>query len=89
MTTLCTVFGMLPLALGLGEGSELMQPLAIAVVGGMSISTLLTLLVVPSAYLIFNGLADRAAAFLTGRRPQPKEPSSATPPRMPVEAGAD
>ena len=49
MTTLTTVFGMLPLALGIGEGSELMQPLAIAVVGGLSVSTLLTLFVVPRA----------------------------------------
>jgi hydrophobe/amphiphile efflux-1 (HAE1) family protein len=68
MTTLTTAFGMLPLALGIGEGSEMMQPLAIAVVGGMSISTLLTLFVVPGAYVIFNGAAERALGFLTGRR---------------------
>jgi multidrug efflux pump subunit AcrB len=54
MTTLTTVFGMLPLALGLGEGSELMQPLAITVVGGLSVSTLLTLVVVPCTYLIMH-----------------------------------
>jgi hydrophobe/amphiphile efflux-1 (HAE1) family protein len=89
MTTLTTAFGMLPLAMGIGEGSELMQPLAIAVVGGMSISTLLTLIVVPSAYLIFNGLADRVGAYLTGRRPQQPKTETRTPPRVPVEAGAD
>ena len=47
MTTITTVLGMMPLALGLGEGSEMMQPLAIAVVGGLTVSTLLTLFVVP------------------------------------------
>ncbi|MEZ4426043.1 MAG: efflux RND transporter permease subunit, partial [Gemmatimonadota bacterium] len=67
MTTLTTLFGMLPLALGIGQGSELMQPLAIAVVGGLGISTLLTLFVVPSAYLIFNTSAERVGAFMTGR----------------------
>ncbi len=66
MTTLTTATGMFPLALGLGEGSELMQPLAIAVVGGLSVSMLLTLFVVPSAYLIFNGAAERFVSWITG-----------------------
>ncbi len=69
MTTLTTVLGMLPLALGLGEGSELMQPLAIAVVGGLTVSTLLTLFVVPSAYVLAQGGGDRLKAWLTGRAP--------------------
>ena len=60
MTTTTTVCGMLPLALGVGEGSELMQPLAIAVVGGLSVSTLLTLVIVPCAYLVVH----RGAAAL-------------------------
>jgi hydrophobe/amphiphile efflux-1 (HAE1) family protein len=68
MTTLTTIFGMLPLALGIGQGSELMQPLAIAVVGGMSMSTFLTLFVVPSAYLILNAGAERIGSWLTGRK---------------------
>ncbi|HSE28555.1 MAG TPA: efflux RND transporter permease subunit [Gemmatimonadales bacterium] len=69
MTTLTTVLGMLPLALGLGEGSELMQPLAIAVVGGLTVSTLLTLFVVPSAYVLAQRGGDRLKAWLTGARP--------------------
>ncbi len=51
MTTLCTLFGLLPLALGLGAGSELQKPLALAVIGGLSLSLLVTLYLVPSAYV--------------------------------------
>jgi CzcA family heavy metal efflux pump len=69
MTTTTTVMGMFPLALGIGQGSEMMQPLAIAVVGGLLVSTLLTLFVVPAAYVILNSAADRLLAWLTGRRP--------------------
>lgn len=50
MTTLCTLFGLLPLALGLGSGAELQKPLAIAVIGGLTISTLITLIVIPVFY---------------------------------------
>jgi CzcA family heavy metal efflux pump len=48
MTTLCTLFGLLPLALGLGPGAEMQRPLAIAVIGGLSVSTLVTLVFVPA-----------------------------------------
>ena len=51
MTTLCTLFGLLPLALGLGAGAELQKPLALAVIGGLGLSTLITLFAVPSAYV--------------------------------------
>jgi CzcA family heavy metal efflux pump len=50
MTTFCTLFGLLPLALGLGAGAELQKPLALAVIGGLALSTPVTLLVVPSVY---------------------------------------
>lgn len=66
MTSLTTGLGMLPLALGIGEGTEMMRPLAIAVVGGMSLSTVLTLFVVPSAYIIFNSAGERLRAWVTG-----------------------
>jgi hydrophobe/amphiphile efflux-1 (HAE1) family protein len=68
MTTTTTVCGMLPLALGLGEGSELMQPLAVAVVGGLTVSTLLTLLVVPCSYLIVHRVAGGLKRVVIGRR---------------------
>jgi HAE1 family hydrophobic/amphiphilic exporter-1 len=57
MTTLAMVFGMLPLALGIGEGSEQRGPLAHAVIGGLIASTLLTLLVVPVLYSLLDDLA--------------------------------
>ena len=53
MTTLTTAVGMLPLALGLGEGAEMLQPLAIVIVWGLFFSTLVSLLVVPTVYRLF------------------------------------
>ncbi len=71
MTTLTTVFGMMPLAIGLGEGAELMRPLAIAVVGGLLISTLLTLFIIPSLYLIINSWGEMFKAWVTGHTMDP------------------
>jgi CzcA family heavy metal efflux pump len=55
MTTLCTLFGLLPLALGLGPGAEMQRPLAIAVIGGLSVSTVVTLLFVPAVMSLTSG----------------------------------
>jgi multidrug efflux pump subunit AcrB len=52
MTTLTTVVGMLPLALALGEGSEMLQPLAVTIVAGLSFSTLVSLVLVPLVYRV-------------------------------------
>jgi CzcA family heavy metal efflux pump len=54
MTTLCTLFGLLPLALGIGSGAELQKPLALAVIGGLSVSTFITLLVMPVLYSLLE-----------------------------------
>jgi multidrug efflux pump subunit AcrB len=69
MTTLTTVVGMLPLAMGLDSGGMLMQPLAVAVVGGLLSSMLLTLLLVPCLYLIVVPAAERLVSRIT-RRPR-------------------
>jgi multidrug efflux pump subunit AcrB len=55
MTTLCTLAGLTPLALGLGAGSELQKPLAIAVIGGLALSTPITLYFVPSLLVAIRG----------------------------------
>jgi multidrug efflux pump subunit AcrB len=55
MTTLATIFGFLPLAIAFGEGSEMLQPLAISMIGGMSLSMLLSLLVIPGLYWVVHG----------------------------------
>lgn len=60
MTTACTLFGLLPLALGLGAGADLQKPLAIAVIGGLALSTPVTLLAVPGIYAAVRRLAPPA-----------------------------
>ena len=55
MTTLCTLFGLLPLALGLGAGSEMQKPLALAVIGGLALSTPITLFIVPTLLVAIRG----------------------------------
>jgi HAE1 family hydrophobic/amphiphilic exporter-1 len=61
MTTLTTICGLIPMALGLGEGAEANASLAIAVIGGLSVSTFLTLVFVPTLYMI-------AESWRTSRR---------------------
>ena len=55
MTTLCTLFGLLPLALGIGAGSDMQKPLALAVIGGLALSTPITLFVVPTLLVAVRG----------------------------------
>ena len=62
MTASAAILGMFPLALALGRGSETQAPMATAVIGGLITSTLLTLLVVPTVYTIFDDLAVRFRA---------------------------
>jgi HAE1 family hydrophobic/amphiphilic exporter-1 len=62
MTSLTTALGLLPMAVGFGEGSEVRAPMAIAVIGGLLVSTFLTLLVIPVVY----SLLDRKQWLATG-----------------------
>jgi predicted RND superfamily exporter protein len=56
MTTVTTVLGLFPLALGIGEGSEFLQPLGIVVFSGMSLATLLTLFIIPCFYIMLHDI---------------------------------
>jgi hydrophobic/amphiphilic exporter-1 (mainly G- bacteria), HAE1 family len=58
MTTLAQIFGTLPIALALGRGSEFRQPLGIVVIGGLCLSALLTLLVIPCVYTVFDDISQ-------------------------------
>jgi multidrug efflux pump subunit AcrB len=55
MTSLCTILGLVPLALGVGPGAQMQQPLAIAVIGGLIANMLLTRLLIPVGYLVLRG----------------------------------
>jgi predicted RND superfamily exporter protein len=67
MTTFALIAGMMPVALGLGEGGEFYQPLAVSIIGGTITSTLLTLLVVPSFYDSIEGASERMQAKIRAR----------------------
>lgn len=53
MTTATTVLGMIPMAIGFGEGSELWQPMGVVIVGGLTVSTMITLILIPTLYCVF------------------------------------
>ena len=59
MTTLTTILALIPLAIGVGKGSELMQPLGIVVIGGLLIGTLVTLVLVPAVYCAVHRLSEK------------------------------
>jgi HAE1 family hydrophobic/amphiphilic exporter-1 len=71
MTTLTTVLGLLPMALGLGEGAEMRTPMAVTVIGGLLTSTLLTLVVVPVMYSLLDRRPDVRAVTLPSPPPDP------------------
>lgn len=68
MTTLTTVLGLVPLSLGIGEGAELGAPMGVTVIGGLTFSTLLTLIVIPVVYTIFEDWGDILARFIKKRQ---------------------
>lgn len=61
MTTLTTVVGMIPLALGIGQGGEMMAPMAVSVIGGLIASTILTLIIIPCLYEMIDNAQNRRA----------------------------
>jgi multidrug efflux pump subunit AcrB len=67
MTSLAMIFGMLPMAIGAGEGGEFQAPMGRAVMGGIITSTLLTLVVVPVAYTYLDSWGKRALRFFKGK----------------------
>jgi multidrug efflux pump len=69
MTSVATVMGALPIALGLGAGAQSRRPLGYAIVGGLVFSTVLTLFVVPAVYVILDGLRDRIRQRTSAPRP--------------------
>ena len=68
MTALTTILGLLPMALAFGKGSELRAPLAISVMGGLFFSTFLTLVVIPSIFLIENEVRGKVKQFFTKKK---------------------
>ena len=68
MTTITTVVGMFPLALGLGQGGEFLQPLGIVVFSGLALATLLTLFIIPCFYILLHDLVGK----ISGKRRSPK-----------------
>ncbi|HVS03323.1 MAG TPA: efflux RND transporter permease subunit [Thermoanaerobaculia bacterium] len=85
MTSATTIFGLMPMALGLGAGAELRAPLAITVIGGLTVATALTLVVIPVVYSLLErrAFAPVAAAADGGAAPAPGElaPAAAVEPR--------
>ena len=59
MTTFTTIFGMLPMAISRGEGSEAWNPMGITVIGGLTVSTFVTLLIIPVIYTFFTRKGTR------------------------------
>jgi HAE1 family hydrophobic/amphiphilic exporter-1 len=59
MTTFAMIMGMMPIAVGIGEGAETRSPMALATIGGLITSLLLTLVVIPVAYDLFDEMKER------------------------------
>jgi multidrug efflux pump subunit AcrB len=73
MTTLAMIFGMLPMAIGVGQGGEMLAPMGRAVIGGVITSTLLTLLVVPVLYTYLYSFTAMVKAYLGKNAPEPEK----------------
>jgi multidrug efflux pump len=81
MTAISTIVGILPIALGIGAGGESRAALGVAVVGGMLFSTLLTLFIVPAAYILIDRIATLVLASMSGLRGGRAAPALGATPR--------
>ncbi|MEI7837656.1 MAG: efflux RND transporter permease subunit, partial [Planctomycetota bacterium] len=86
MTTMAMIFGMLPSALGTGSGAETRQPMAIAIIGGLVSSTLLTLLIIPVVYSLLDPLSEwmrrKVLRPRDGYTPPKDQPGDEAPPAL-------
>jgi HAE1 family hydrophobic/amphiphilic exporter-1 len=92
MTTLALILGMLPVALAIGRGSEFRETIGIIIIGGISLSTILTLVVIPCSYTIFDDASIALGKILgrkdSGRPSGPEELPVASPEPEPATAAA-
>jgi HAE1 family hydrophobic/amphiphilic exporter-1 len=73
MTTIALILGTLPIALAVGRGSEFRETIGIVIIGGISLSTILTLIVIPCSYSIFDDLSNWISWLRTGRKGRPSD----------------
>jgi HAE1 family hydrophobic/amphiphilic exporter-1 len=93
MTTLAMILSMLPVALAIGRGSEFRAPLGVVIIGGLALSTLLTLFIIPASYTIFDDLSTSVGKFVHRKRLAPGDGDGHVPPKkeerpsMPTPSG--
>jgi hydrophobic/amphiphilic exporter-1 (mainly G- bacteria), HAE1 family len=85
MTTLALILGMMPVALALGRGSEFRQSIGIIIIGGITLSTLLTLFVIPCSYTIFDDISIAIGGLFGKKADQQPAPPSEEPPVAPTD----
>lgn len=78
MTTLTTVLAMIPMSLGLGNGGEMIAPLGVAIIGGLTVATFITLLLIPIIYAVFDRFKDILAAKRQERKEKKASPNTPT-----------
>ncbi len=86
MTTGAMIFGMLPVAIGHGDGGEIRAPMGVVVIGGLITSTVLTLVVVPVVYTIADGFGRRVARVFSWFSRTAEEPLASAPPSAHIES---